>query len=126
MSSQPPVRYTTTEVTVGGRYSVTVPDGWKYAADGGGGVEFTQGANRLSASSIEVPPSTQAVEDVVVLVRSHRDGFTGKFDDPADRSTQTSSGPVSPEPDGSTARSRVCWPSSGSMTPGPDCWSRAS
>jgi hypothetical protein len=77
----------TRQITVGGRYAVTVPQGWEYASDGGGGVEFTIGANRLSASSIEVPPSTLATEELAVLARSHHAGFTGKIGKPADRST---------------------------------------
>jgi len=73
------------EITVGGRYTTTVPDGWDYVTDGGGGVEFTNGANRLSASSIEVPPSTLASE-LAVLARSHHSGFSGKIGKPVDES----------------------------------------
>ena len=75
------------EITVGGRYSVIVPDGWEYVGDGGGGVQCTNGANRVAASSIEVPPSTRASEQVAVLAKSHRAGFTGPLDDLVDRST---------------------------------------
>lgn len=77
---------TETEVTVGGSYSATVPAGWQYVEDDGGGIEFTKGTNRVSASSIEVPPATLAVDELEVLVKAHRLGFTGKLAAPVDHS----------------------------------------
>lgn len=75
------------QVTVGGRYTVTVPDGWAYVGDGGGGFHFSNGVNRLSASGIAVPPSTRAVEELDLLARRHHEDFTGKINDPVDAST---------------------------------------
>ena len=75
------------EIIVGGRYRVVVPDGWEHAADGGGGVEFTSGANRMTASSIEVPPATLATDQLAALVKGQRKGFTGKIERPMDDST---------------------------------------
>ena len=75
------------QVTVGGRYTVTVPEGWTYVGDGGGGLHFSHGVNRMSASGIAVPPSTRAVEELDLLARRHHEDFTGKINDPADDST---------------------------------------
>jgi len=75
------------QVAVGGHYTVTVPDGWTYVGDGGGGFHFSNGVNRLSASGREVPPSTRAVEELDLLARQHHEDFTGKINDPADDST---------------------------------------
>lgn len=75
------------ELMVGGRYAVTVADGWDYTPDGDGGLNFTKGANALSASVIDVPPSTLAVDDIAALVKRHHKGFSGKIDRPVDRST---------------------------------------
>jgi hypothetical protein len=75
------------QVTVGGRYTVTVPEGWTYVGDGGGGLHFSNGANRLSASGIAVPPSTRAVEELDLLARRHHEDFTGKINEPVDGST---------------------------------------
>ena len=57
------------------------------ATSTGGGVEFTSGANRLTASSIEVPPATRATDQLAVLAKGHRKGFTGKIGRPVDDST---------------------------------------
>jgi hypothetical protein len=75
------------QLMVGGRYAVTVADGWDYTPDGDGGLEFTKGANTLSASVVDVPPSTLAIDDIAALVKRHNKGFTGKIDRPVDRST---------------------------------------
>jgi hypothetical protein len=75
------------QLMVGGRYAVTVADGWDYTPDGDGGLEFTKGANTLSASVVDVPPSTLAIDDIAALVKRHHKGFTGKIDRPVDRST---------------------------------------
>jgi len=75
------------KLMVGGRYAVTVADGWAYTPDGAGGLEFTKDANALSASAVEVPPSTLAIDHIATLAEHHHEGFAGKIDDPVDRST---------------------------------------
>lgn len=102
--TQPPVRYenyppddsatpdgsgsSDEEFSVGG-YSSTAPPGWTVHDDGSGTVEVTNGANRLTAVSIDTATSSLAVEEIAHLAKSHYAGFTGKIGDPVDRSSAT-------------------------------------
>jgi len=70
-----------------GSYSSTAPAGWTVHDDGSGTVEVTNGANRLTAVSIDTATSTLAVEEIAHLAKRHYAGFTGKIGDPVDRSS---------------------------------------
>jgi hypothetical protein len=70
-----------------GDHSATAPSGWTVHDDGSGTVEMTNGANRLTAASIDTATSTLAVEEIAHLAKRHYAGFTGKIGDPVDRSS---------------------------------------
>jgi len=70
-----------------GSYTATAPSGWTVNDDGGGTVVVTNGANRLTAVSIDTGTSTLAVDEIGHLAKRHYGGFTGKLGDPADRSS---------------------------------------
>ncbi len=70
-----------------GSYSSTAPASWTVHDDGSGTVEVTNGANRLTAVSIDTATSTLAVEEIAHLAKRHYAGFTGKIGDPVDRSS---------------------------------------
>jgi hypothetical protein len=70
-----------------GSYTATAPSGWTVHDDGSGSVEVTSGANRLTAVSFDTGTSALAVEEIVHLAKSHREGFSGKIADPVDRSS---------------------------------------
>ena len=70
-----------------GSYTATAPSGWTVHEDGGGTVQVTNGANRMTAVSMETATSTLAVDEIARLVKRHDKGFTGKLGDPADRSS---------------------------------------
>ena len=70
-----------------GSHTATAPSGWTVHDDGSGTVEVTNGANRLTAVSIDTATSTLAVEEIAHLAKRHHGGFTGKLGDPVDRSS---------------------------------------
>lgn len=70
-----------------GGYTATAPSGWTVQDDGSGPVEVVNGANRLTAVSIDTATSTLAVEEIARLAKRHRTGFSGKIGDPVDRSS---------------------------------------
>jgi hypothetical protein len=74
------------EFSVGG-YTATAPAGWNVHDDGSGTVEVTQGANRLTAISLDTATSTLAVEEIARLAKRTSVGFSGKIGDPVDRSS---------------------------------------
>jgi hypothetical protein len=71
-----------------GPYYASVPAGWTSIDDGSGTTaEVTNGANRLTAVSIETATSSIAVEDIARQSSGLYPGFTGKISDPVDRSS---------------------------------------
>jgi len=70
-----------------GSHTATAPSGWFVHDDGSGTVEVTNGANKLTAVSIDTAPSTLAVDEIARLAKRHHVGFTGRLGDPADRSS---------------------------------------
>ena len=70
-----------------GSYTATAPDGWSVNDDGSGTVEVSNGANRLTALSLDTGTSTLAVDEIAPLAKRHYIGFSGKIGDPVDRSS---------------------------------------
>ena len=70
-----------------GSYTATAPAGWTVYDDGSGTVEVTNGANRLTAVSIDTATSAFAVEEIAHLAKRHYVGFSGKIGAPVDRSS---------------------------------------
>jgi len=70
-----------------GNYGATAPAGWTVHDDSSGTVEVTNGANRLTAVSIETATSALAVDEIAHLAKGHYAGFAGKIGHPVDRSS---------------------------------------